>query len=589
MSVQRLIRRNSVYYFRCVIPRRISAVLNRKEIRFSLKTASFGEAKRKLVCVNLLIEDYFIKIRQKIHINKYSSNFTMRDIMKFNTNKALALADEYASQTKGDKRLSSEEMLKSYLNKTETKEDTDAMMAVYHSEDISDELYYYKCLCDRYDYGVSAEKELKLAIESGLCKYEDLGKSILLQDLKTAHRRKIELKRTATEDEDYFDVMDVCAHSGKPKNPQKETSSKHYWEDVYKAFKSDPDNRGLSQSTMQERYLRLGTVFRLMDLKNVEDISVETVRNLRRKLMEYPVNCRKLYPKLSPEEAIRQGKADGRKTLEVNTIDGYITALSSLCSYAVKEGYIANNPAAGQGMKKTWEDAKRESKARLPFNEEDLARTFSVASYPKREEDPTRFFIPLIGLHTGMRLNEICQLTVDDIQIAEGVNVINIQKDGDKSVKNRDSERLVPIHPNLVKLGLLEYIEKRKKAGANVRLFDCSKNGRGYFSDNFSKWFKRYKDKAGVRSNVNFHSFRHTFAVKACEANINDKLIDTLAGWSKGHTVGNISMQKRYINELSIKKLDEAVLSMAFPEVQPLIEQYGNQNPVNTKEESEGV
>lgn len=180
-------------------------------------------------------------------------------------------------------------------------------------------------------------------------------------------------------------------------------------------------------------------------------------------------------------------------------------------------------------------------------------------------------------------------MTVDDIQIAEGVNVINIQKDGDKSVKNRDSERLVPIHPNLVKLGLLEYIEKRKKAGANVRLFDCSKNGRGYFSDNFSKWFKRYKDKAGVRSNVNFHSFRHTFAVKACEANINDKLIDTLAGWSKGRTIGNISMQKRYINELSIKKLDKAVLSMAFPEVQPLIEQYGNQNPVNTKEESEGV
>lgn len=187
MSVQRLIRRNSVYYFRCVIPRRISAVLNRKEIRFSLKTASFGEAKRKLVCVNLLIEDYFIKIRQQININKYSSNFTMRDIMKFNTNKALALADEYASQTKGDKWLSSEEMLKSYLNKTETKEDADTMMAVYHSEDISDELYYYKCLCDRYDYEVPAEKELKLAIESGLRKYEDLGKSILVQDLKKAH------------------------------------------------------------------------------------------------------------------------------------------------------------------------------------------------------------------------------------------------------------------------------------------------------------------------------------------------------------------------------------------------------------------
>lgn len=110
--------------------------------------------------------------------------------MKFNTNKALALADEYASQTKGDKRLSSEEMLKSYLNKTETKEDANTMMAVYHSEDISDELYYYKCLCDRYDYEVSAEKELKLAIESGHCKYEDLGKSILVQDLKKSSSKE---------------------------------------------------------------------------------------------------------------------------------------------------------------------------------------------------------------------------------------------------------------------------------------------------------------------------------------------------------------------------------------------------------------
>lgn len=516
-----------------------------------------------------------MKLCQENPVNKCEINSIEGDSMKFNVNKALALADEYASQSGDAKRRSAEEMLKSYLDKTETKKDAAAMMASYHSAKISDKLHYYKCLCSRYDFEVSVENERNLAIASGLCRYDDFGLSVLGQDLRNAHRKKIELQRKATEDEDFRDVMDICAPLENAKSKPKEARPKHNWEDVYKAFKSDPDNRGLSQSTTQERYLRLGVVFRLMNLKDVEDISVEAVRNLRRKLMEYPVNCRKLYPKLTPEEAIRQGKADGRKTLAVNTVDGYITALSSLCSYAVKEGYIASNPVAGQGVKKTWEEAKRESQARLPFNEGDLSRTFSVVSYPKRKENPTRFFIPLIGLHTGMRLNEICQLTVDDIQTVEGVNVINIQKDGDKSVKNRNSERLVPIHPNLVKLGLLEYVEQRKKAGADARLFDCSKNSRGYFSDKFSKWFKFYKDKVGVRSKVNFHSLRHTFAVKACEVNINDKLVDTLCGWSKGHTVGSTSMQKRYINELSIKKLNEAISSMDFPEVEPLIEQYG--------------
>ena len=137
--------------------------------------------------------------------------------------------------------------------------------------------------------------------------------------------------------------MDVCAHSGKPKTPQKETCSKHYWEDVYKAFKSDPDNRGLSQSTMQERYLRLGTVFRLMDLKNVEDISVETVRNLRRKLMEYPVNCRKLYPKLSPEEAIRQGKAGANVRLFDCSKNGRVLQKKTKCRPRRKRGLTKTN------------------------------------------------------------------------------------------------------------------------------------------------------------------------------------------------------------------------------------------------------
>lgn len=47
------------------------------------------------------------------------------------------------------------------------------------------------------------------------------------------------------------------------------------------------------------------------------------------------------------------------------------------------------------------------------------------ASYamPDRAVPGVVYWIPLIALYTGMRLNEICQLDVADIQIVEGVDL----------------------------------------------------------------------------------------------------------------------------------------------------------------------
>ena len=61
------------------------------------------------------------------------------------------------------------------------------------------------------------------------------------------------------------------------------------------------------------------------------------------------------------------------------------------------------------------------------------------------------FWVPLIGLYTGMRLEEICQGYVSDIKEIDGVWCFDVNDDKpDKSVKTED-RRLVPIHPFLVK------------------------------------------------------------------------------------------------------------------------------------------
>ena len=63
------------------------------------------------------------------------------------------------------------------------------------------------------------------------------------------------------------------------------------------------------------------------------------------------------------------------------------------------------------------------------------------------------YWIPLIGLFTGMRINEICQLRIDDVY-KDGKNyVFNIVESKDTQLKSNSSERIIPVHPHLIKLG----------------------------------------------------------------------------------------------------------------------------------------
>jgi integrase len=85
------------------------------------------------------------------------------------------------------------------------------------------------------------------------------------------------------------------------------------------------------------------------------------------------------------------------------------------------------------------------------------------------------FSLPLLGLWTGCRLEELGQALVVDVQAADGVHYLNISDLGEgKSVKTAGSRRPVPMHPELIRLGFLRYIEERRKQG-DARLFHSSR------------------------------------------------------------------------------------------------------------------
>ena len=87
----------------------------------------------------------------------------------------------------------------------------------------------------------------------------------------------------------------------------------------------------------------------------------------------------------------------------------------------------------------------------------------------KRSSD---YWLPLLAVMTGAREAELCQLAVSDIgqDIKTGMWLVDLNAKGEKKLKNQSSKRAVPIHPQLIELGLLDYVSLARARGEQ-RLF----------------------------------------------------------------------------------------------------------------------
>lgn len=168
------------------------------------------------------------------------------------------------------------------------------------------------------------------------------------------------------------------------------------------------------------------------------------------------------------------------------------------------------------------DDAEDKQRA---FRAEELKRLFEgeeMKSFARNASQAHQFWLPLIGLFTGARVNEICQINpqVDVLQNESQIwyFLISDKTEADpmlrKSVKTGD-ERAVPIHQQLVDLGLLNYIDRIKKDGAK-RLFPAWKPVRRRASGEAEKWFREFLKALNLRDEtkgarlVGMHAFRHT-------------------------------------------------------------------------------
>lgn len=184
-------------------------------------------------------------------------------------------------------------------------------------------------------------------------------------------------------------------------------------------------------------------------------------------------------------------------------------------------------------LKKPRVKAKQKS-----FTPDQLKTLFGNEAYTAGTfKRPSDYWVPLLGLLTGAREAELCQLEASDVRkdAATGLWLLNINSDADKRLKTDSSAREVPLHPTLIDLGFLGFVNDVCTAKGSRLFDDEERNKRGEFSG-FSKRFNRYKERLKIKSDahhkLDFHSFRHTLQTMLFDAGEEEYVVNALCGHS---------------------------------------------------------
>lgn len=301
----------------------------------------------------------------------------------------------------------------------------------------------------------------------------------------------------------------------------------------------------------------------------IDEVTAEHARKMKEVLMTIPANYKKRFPKIPVLEVIAQPDIEPRDTKSINK---NLCALSGLFRYAVRHGYCERN-----FFEKMVVPQKRRERGsiRLPLSEVQVQQlcTSLDSWFPpdsRRQPRSYHFWILLLGMYTGARLNELCQLALDDIQQEDGIwRFAIVENDDDlqtkKTLKNTSSVRLVPIHSHLIELGLLGHVDKLREAG-QVRLFPELKRKRDGFGTRVSDWFRYYRRSLGIGkmqgsgSRQVFHCYRHTVSHLLRHSGVPEVEVAAITGHEhKNVTYGNYSRARLDTLAAHIEKLDYGI------------------------------
>lgn len=241
-----------------------------------------------------------------------------------------------------------------------------------------------------------------------------------------------------------------------------------------------------------------------------------------------------------------------------------LTAIKSLLKYAHRdlkwvphrewEGLDINAPTTNK--RRPWTDAEL-----LKLFGSPVHTAYTLPRDAKAGHDAA-YWVPLLGLFTGARLGELCLLTPDDVQTVEGIPALTITDEGDgKRVKTEAGRRTIPLHPELIRLGFLNYAQRMKDQRA-ASLWPRMSLREDKPSDYFGRWFLLLRKSVELpgAGGASFHYFRHTVRPLMRRAGMTPATMDRITGHETPGSVGD----KTY-DAIALWELVPAVNAIRYP------------------------
>jgi len=284
-------------------------------------------------------------------------------------------------------------------------------------------------------------------------------------------------------------------------------------------------------------------------------VTKAVARQYKQVLLTYPANRNKGLRKTKTIKALIQEECP---PISIETIRNSMGRVSAFFNWCMAQGYVSENPFYGIAPKRS-----RSTRAeRSPFSNDELGLIFGTPLYTQGVyKHDWQYWLPLLGLFTGARIEELCQLRGVDIKPEGGVYFFDIHGDGSPAnrVKTACSVRRIPCHPALINLGLL----KLKSRAGDSPLFSLRRINTN-LSHKPSQWFSAYKTALGLpKSTKVFHSFRHTIRDALTASGVPAEHVREILGHDHpDETFG------RYGSSIPVSILYKSLAGITFPRVQ---------------------
>ena len=617
MKLKYLIEHYNIFYFR--------RKLNYKNICISLKTKNKLEAKFILATINAKFE-------------------TMREFMDFNEeiDYIKNILQEYVNVAKeeySEFALKREQKYKYTNQKGKILLGSHPKAIDYHIEELQDELYSQNST--KIAEEIIEDSNIKDLYSKALKELSVTGKSRLIDEIIKAELELLHFDKSRNEErsdsqklqynyinnlptkqlsimqEDSSEIVQlkqetILKQFIESVGSQKDLYRKKTKEQLFEEYLSEV--KETKANFLDKLKLPVITLFQASDNKYLNDYTIEDYERFFQALIYTPKNInqkKRLFSDYNENfvdiaedfkefiGAIEEDEnpfEDYGYELELQTVKNVNEKLEALIKFLdfcktndyIEKNYLENNI---KFSKSKFTNILEATKKRENFNSNELRQMFtylnellSVKDFKKVEE----IYIVIIALFTGMRLEEICKLKVEDIKKDEN-NIYYFDINGD--VKTENSKRKVPLHKYLIeKFNFLEFLNKKILSG-NEMLFNLKsitrkkriKYGHYFIRDFFNSFKNNFVSEERQEKNlITFHSFRHTFATRLKES---DKVeyydISKLLGHSMETVLKNIfnidfkdNETSRYIHAYNLEKMQKNVNNVYLEDLEFEIESF---------------